>query len=133
MQLEAELVEIDEELRGIEDEIGALLMRQSELMERKSQIQEIMAAGDPEAAGDGNHGSGSASCIDITDWKDQFAWTEDVHRILTQEVHAYDTVHKPYLHHWTNGVIDLCSCICRPFGPSKKRSSMRRCPRRMSS
>ncbi|KAL4152424.1 hypothetical protein PRNP1_009354 [Phytophthora ramorum] len=73
---EADLVQVAQELREVEEDLSVLLQRQSELLERKKELQEQLAC---ERIGD----DGAAEEKPATDWKATFPWTKQIQTLLT--------------------------------------------------
>ncbi|KAF1793426.1 P-loop containing nucleoside triphosphate hydrolase [Phytophthora cactorum] len=76
---EAELAQVEQELQEVEEDLNVFLLRQSELLERKRELQEQLECeqieDDAAAAKDTEKAT--------PDWKAQFQWTEQIHTLLT--------------------------------------------------
>lgn len=84
MDAGAELAQVELELREVEEDLNVLLLRQSELLERKRELQQQLESeqGDDEAA------AVAAISAAAPDWKATFDWTEQIHTLLTDTVRA---------------------------------------------
>ncbi|KAF1793600.1 P-loop containing nucleoside triphosphate hydrolase [Phytophthora cactorum] len=80
---EAELAQVEQELQEVEEDLNVFLLRQSELLERKRELQEQLECeqieDDAAAAKDTEKAT--------PDWKAQFQWTEQIHALLTDTFH----------------------------------------------
>ncbi|KAG6960072.1 hypothetical protein JG688_00009790 [Phytophthora aleatoria] len=80
---EAELAQVEQELQEVEEDLNVFLLRQSELLERKRELQEQLECeqieDDAAAAKDTEKAA--------PDWKAQFQWTEQIHTLLTDTFH----------------------------------------------
>ena len=82
----AELDHIDAELQSIKDEITLLLARQSELLERKKELTEVVQLQKQNAA------VSTASKEHKThDWSARFPWSDKVSTLLTEVVSAFQS------------------------------------------
>ncbi|CAI5728355.1 unnamed protein product [Peronospora destructor] len=77
IQAESELVQIEQELREVKEDLNVLLLRQSELLERKKEL-ECEDASLTQDAGK------------VADWKARFQWSEQIHTLLTDTFHLPD-------------------------------------------
>ncbi|DAZ99797.1 TPA: hypothetical protein N0F65_001306 [Lagenidium giganteum] len=73
---------INAELQYIETEIGNLLARQSELLERKHELEQDVAE---YADHESERRSVTTPAAADEDWTSEFSWTADVHRVLRDE------------------------------------------------
>lgn len=74
----AELAQVEQELREVEEDLNVLFLRQSELLERKKELCEQIE----DKAAVANNTDESAP-----EWKAQFQWTEQIHTLLTDTFH----------------------------------------------
>ncbi|KAG6609647.1 ATP-dependent helicase, RECQ family protein [Phytophthora cinnamomi] len=75
MDAEAELAQVEQELHEVEEDLNVLLLRQSELLERKRELQQQLQS---EPRGD----EAAAAAEAAPDWTAAFAWTQQIHALL---------------------------------------------------
>ncbi|RMX62039.1 hypothetical protein DD238_005750 [Peronospora effusa] len=84
IKAESELVQIEQELREVEEDLNVLLLRQSELLERKKELHLQLECEEIEDA-DVTKNTGK-----VADWKAHFQWSEQIHTLLTETFHLPD-------------------------------------------
>ncbi|GMF19897.1 unnamed protein product [Phytophthora lilii] len=80
---EAELAEVQQELREVEEDLNVLLLRQSELLDRKQRLQRQLEG---EQREDGGASSARDTEKPTQDWKATFEWTQQIHALLKETV-----------------------------------------------
>ncbi|ETN04760.1 hypothetical protein PPTG_14549 [Phytophthora nicotianae INRA-310] len=75
----AELAQVQEELQEVEEDLDVLFLRQSELLERKKELQAQLEYEQIEEEARAAKDTGKPA----PDWKAQFEWTEQIHKLLT--------------------------------------------------
>ena len=80
IKAKSELVQVEQELSEVEEDLHALLLRQSELLAQKKELQEQLECESIEDA-DVTKDAGK-----VTDWKVHFQWSEQIHTLLTDTV-----------------------------------------------
>ncbi|ETK80092.1 hypothetical protein, variant 2 [Phytophthora nicotianae CJ01A1] len=79
----AELAQVQEELQEVEEDLDVLFLRQSELLERKKELQAQLEYEQIEEEARAAKDTGKPA----PDWKAQFEWTEQIHKLLTDSFH----------------------------------------------
>ncbi|ETL86806.1 hypothetical protein, variant 3 [Phytophthora nicotianae] len=79
----AELAQVQEELQEVEENLDVLFLRQSELLERKKELQAQLEYEQIEEEARAAKDTGKPA----PDWKAQFEWTEQIHKLLTDSFH----------------------------------------------
>ncbi|ETI39982.1 hypothetical protein, variant 3 [Phytophthora nicotianae] len=79
----AELAQVQEELQEVEEDLDVLFLRQSELLERKKELQAQLEYEQIEEEARAAKDTGKPA----PDWKAQFEWTEQTHKLLTDSFH----------------------------------------------
>ncbi|KAE8888946.1 ATP-dependent DNA helicase [Phytophthora fragariae] len=81
--IDAELAQVEQELHEVEEDLNVLLLRQSELLERKRELQQQL-----EQEQSGEDATAAAADRDaMPDWTATFDWTEQIHALLTDTFH----------------------------------------------
>jgi hypothetical protein len=109
-----ELAQVEQELREVEEDLNVLLLHQSELLDRRKELQQQLEGeqlGDDET--DRQDGGKPAQ-----DWKAQFLWTEQIHTLLRDTVSIQNYTSTSVLDY---RLTRCCSSTCQPSARCRRR------------